>query len=62
MTSMPKLDAVVFFAYDMRLERGGQALLSSAHEEMMLPRLTRGAVWRIAGGRVETDGPGGSEA
>ena len=57
-----ELDAVVLLRVITRLERGGQALLSSAHEEMMLPRLTRGAVWRIAGGRVETDGPGGSEA
>ena len=57
-----ELDAVVLRRVIERLERGGQALLSSAHEEMMLPRLTRGAVWRMAGGRVETEVPGGSEA
>ncbi|MBZ5589644.1 MAG: DNA replication and repair protein RecF [Acidobacteriia bacterium] len=57
-----ELDAEVLRRVIGRLERGAQALLSSAHEEMMLPRLTRGAVWRMASGTVEGDAPGGSEA
>jgi len=35
-----------------------QVLLSSAHEEMLLPRLKAAAVWRVAGGHVECDARG----
>ena len=55
-----ELDAAVLRALLARLQRGGQALLSSAHEEMMLPRLTAGAVWRMNAGAVET-AAGGSQ-
>ncbi|HVN75795.1 MAG TPA: DNA replication and repair protein RecF [Thermoanaerobaculaceae bacterium] len=54
-----ELDAEVLRRVVGRLERVGQALLSSAHEEMMLPRVTEGAVWRMDGGTVEVVAPGG---
>ena len=54
-----ELDAGVLRRIITRLESAGQALLSSAHEEMMLPRLTHGAVWRMDGGTVDVTGPGG---
>ncbi len=55
-----ELDAEVLRRVVARLERAGQALLSSAHEEMMLPRLTRGAVWRMGAGAVEVVAAGGN--
>ena len=55
-----ELDAEVLRRVIARLERVGQALLSSAHEEMMLPRLTQGAVWRMSGGTAEVVAAGGN--
>ena len=57
-----ELDAAVLQRVLARLRDGGQALLSSAHEEMMLPRLTGGAVWRMNAGVVDVVVPGGMEA
>jgi DNA replication and repair protein RecF len=57
-----ELDAAVLQRVLERLRDGGQALLSSAHEEMMLPRLTGGAVWRMNAGVVDVVVPGGMEA
>jgi DNA replication and repair protein RecF len=54
-----ELDAGVLRRVIARLESAGQALLSSAHEEMMLPRLTLGAVWRMNAGTVDMVGAGG---
>ncbi len=54
-----ELDAEVLRRVLVRLERAGQALLSSAHEEMMLPRLTRGTVWRVSAGTVDVVAAGG---
>ncbi len=54
-----ELDAEVLRRVIARLEGAGQALLSSAHEEMMLPRLVRGAVWRMDGGTVNVVEAGG---
>jgi hypothetical protein len=45
-----------------RLQGDGQALLSSAHEEMVLSRLAAGTVWRMRAGTVEVVPAGGSEA
>ncbi len=57
-----ELDAAVLQRVLARLRDGGQALLSSAHEEMMLPRLTGGAVWRMNAGVVDVVAPGGMKA
>jgi DNA replication and repair protein RecF len=57
-----ELDATVLRRVLERLQRGGQALLSSAHEEMMLPRLVQGTVWRMQAGTVDVVAAGGSEA
>ena len=56
-----ELDAAVLRRVLGRLQGGGQALLSSAHEEMVLPRLAGGTVWRMRAGAVEVVSPGGSE-
>ncbi len=47
-----ELDADVLGRVVARLATSGQALLSSAHEEMLLPRLPGAAVWRIRDGVV----------
>jgi DNA replication and repair protein RecF len=57
-----ELDAAVLRRVLGRLEGGGQALLSSAHEEMVLPRLAAGTVWRMQAGTVVVASSGGSEA
>jgi len=57
-----ELDAAVLRRVLERLKGGGQALLSSAHEEMVLPRLAGGTVWRMRAGTVELASAGGSEA
>ncbi len=54
-----ELDAEVLRRVVARLESAGQALLSSAHEEMMLPRLTHGAVWRMGAGTADVVAAGG---
>jgi DNA replication and repair protein RecF len=54
-----ELDAAVLRRVLARLKRGVQALLSSAHEEMVLPRLAGGAVWRMHAGTVEVVSAGG---
>jgi DNA replication and repair protein RecF len=57
-----ELDAAVLRRVLGRLEGGGQALLSSAHEEMILPRLAGGTVLRMRAGVAEAVSSGGSEA
>ena len=57
-----ELDATVLRRVLTRLQQGCQALLSSAHEEMMVPRLAQGAVWRMHAGTVDVAAAGGSEA
>jgi DNA replication and repair protein RecF len=54
-----ELDATVLARVLARLGRGGQALLSSAHEEMVLPRLADAAVWRVVSGSIEVAASGG---
>ena len=48
-----ELDAGVLERVLARLEDGGQAILSSAHEEMMLPRARNATVWRVSAGTVQ---------
>ncbi len=57
-----ELDAAVLRRVLERLRERAQAVLSSAHEEMVLPRLAGGAVWRMSAGTVEAVSVGGSEA
>jgi DNA replication and repair protein RecF len=57
-----ELDAAVLRRVLERLEGGGQALLSSAHEEMVLPRLAGGTVWRVRAGTVAVESSGGRAA
>jgi DNA replication and repair protein RecF len=54
-----ELDAAVLRRVLGRLQGGAQALLSSAHEEMVLPRLAGGTVWRMHAGTVEVVASGG---
>ena len=56
-----ELDSAVLERVLARLRDGGQALLSSAHEEMMLPRLAGGAVWRVRDGVVDVMAAGGMD-
>ena len=56
-----ELDAAVLRRVLGRLQERAQAVLSSAHEEMVLPRLAGGAVWRMNAGTVEASAVGGSE-
>lgn len=55
-----ELDGAVLERVLARLGRAGQALLSSAHEEMVLPRLPGAAVWRVCDGLVELPAGGRS--
>ena len=48
-----ELDGAVLNRVFARLADSGQALLSSAHEEMVLPRLPEASVWRVRDGLVE---------
>jgi len=57
-----ELDAAVLRRVLGRLQGDGQALLSSAHEEMVLSRLGAGTVWRMRAGTVEVVPAGGIEA
>jgi DNA replication and repair protein RecF len=52
-----ELDAAVLQRLLGRLGARGQAVLSSAHEEMVRPRLAAAAVWRMNAGRVTVVGP-----
>jgi DNA replication and repair protein RecF len=54
-----ELDARVLERILARLAAAGQAMLSSAHEEMLLARLPDAAVWRVRDGRVEAPAGGG---
>jgi DNA replication and repair protein RecF len=53
-----ELDASVLQRVLERLARGGQLLLSSAHDEVVLPRLQPDAIWHIAGGALVPAGAG----
>lgn len=55
-----ELDGDVLSRVLRHLGESGQALLSSAHEEMVAPRLRAAAVWRIRDGVVEVSGGEGS--
>ena len=55
-----ELDALVLRRVLDRLRVRAQAVLSSAHEEMVLPRLAGGAVWRMCAGSVEVVSSGGN--
>jgi len=55
-----ELDGTVLQRVFARLKSTGQALLSSAHEEMVLPRLPDAAVWRMRDGVVELPAGGRS--
>ena len=57
-----ELDAAVLRRVLERLRTRVQAVLSSAHEEMVLPRLAGGAVWRMSAGTVEVVSAGGNAA
>jgi DNA replication and repair protein RecF len=57
-----ELDAAVLRCVLERLRERAQAVLSSAHEEMVLPRLAGGAVWRMCAGSVEEVSAGGNGA
>lgn len=57
-----ELDAGVLSRVLARLQTGGQALLSSAHEEMVLGRLGGAVVWRLRAGVVEELSRGGTNA
>ncbi len=56
-----ELDAEVLRRVLERLRSGGQVLLSSAHDEVVLPRVAADAIWRIAGGVLAPAAPAGSE-
>ena len=47
-----ELDAGVLQRVLSRLQAGGQLLLSSAHDEVVVPRVAADAIWRIAGGAL----------
>jgi DNA replication and repair protein RecF len=57
-----ELDAEVLRRVLERLKTRAQAVLSSAHEEMVLPRLAGGTVWRMRAGTVEVVSAGGNWA
>ena len=54
-----ELDAEVLQRVLSRLGTGGQLLLSSAHDEVVVPRVAADAIWRIAGGVLAEQGPAG---
>lgn len=54
-----ELDAGVLQRVLARLARGGQLLLSSAHDEVVVPRVPADAVWRIAEGVLAPAAPVG---
>jgi DNA replication and repair protein RecF len=47
-----ELDAGVLQRVLARLGAGGQLLLSSAHDEVVVPRVAADAIWRISGGEL----------
>jgi DNA replication and repair protein RecF len=53
-----ELDAGVLQRVLARLAGGGQLLLSSAHDELVVPRIRADAVWHIAGGVLAPTGAG----
>ena len=53
-----EFDADVLTRVLARLRRMGQALLSSAHDDLMLPRLAGATLWRMRDGAVETEAQG----
>ena len=55
-----ELDGAVLERVLARLSGAGQALLSSAHEEMILPRVPWASVWRMQAGLVELPAGGRS--
>ncbi|HUK13410.1 MAG TPA: DNA replication and repair protein RecF [Thermoanaerobaculaceae bacterium] len=57
-----EFDAEVLRRILARLDSGGQAVLSSAHEEMIVPRAGGAAVWRVRAGAVEGAGSERSSA
>jgi len=56
-----ELDAGVLVRVLARLRAGGQVLLSSAHDEIVMPRVAADAIWRIAGGVLAGPTPPGSD-
>ena len=54
-----ELDAGVLERVLRRLGSGGQLLLSSAHDEVVVPRVAADAIWRITGGVVTPAAAGG---
>ncbi len=56
-----EFDADVLTRVLARLRRTGQALLSSAHDDLMLPRLAGATLWRMREGAVEPSAQGGIE-
>ena len=56
-----ELDAGVLRRVLERLRCGGQVLLSSAHDEVVVPRVAADAIWRIAGGMLAPAAPAGSD-
>jgi DNA replication and repair protein RecF len=57
-----ELDARVMRRVLARLQSGGQAFLSSAHEEIVLGQLADATVWRLQGGVVKELSRGGNRA
>ena len=56
-----EFDADVLTRVLARLRDAGQALLSSAHDDLMLPRLAGATLWRMSGGAVGPTPQGGIE-
>lgn len=56
-----ELDAGALQRVLARLTVGGQLLLSSAHDEVVLPRVEADATWRIAGGALDPQQPARSD-
>ncbi len=56
-----ELDAEVLQRVLERLQSGGQVLLSSAHDDVVVPRVAADAIWRIVGGMLAPAAPAGSD-